>query len=344
MNRTFGKACPQCNAKHFNSEPAIRPAYKHDKAPHGSWYSANRPIKVLSWGVGMDSTMLVLKYGMDADIIIFSDTGAEEMETYAYLQYIMPKLPYQIREKIVVLENHKMGAIDEWYFDNKLQPMPFADRQCTDKWKVRLIKNYLRNEFGEQAVFEMMVGINYDEQLERERPLPTDVQLEYHIANVLKYDSAKLLTLSKKAKVSVEDYKERLRNALQTGTFNKKGEFVPGLQYLRNVYPLCDHKVGKQQEEEFYKEEGIMIPPKSGCYFCPMKSKAEWNRTATEQPEMYENAKAISNNSTAKIDMMEMSTIKASEMRCSCNNGIYPEEDGADEVSYQTKKVTGRGI
>lgn len=339
-DRCFGAWCEKCYAE-MQSEPINKPTVELQKADSNDWYSESKPIKILSWGGGMDSTVLILKYWNEVDEIIIADTGAEEIETYEYMKYLINQLPWYAREKITVLQNDREGNIDQWHFDHKLQPMPFANRQCTDKWKLRVIHRYIRRVYGTKAVFEMMVGINYDEQLERERPLPTDTQLEFHITNVLKYTSDDLVKQASRQKISVEDYKERLRNALQTGSFNKEGMFSAGIQYARNIYPLCEHKIGKEQEKEIYDELKIQIPPKSGCYFCPMKSKAEWKNLEENHPDLYENTVRIQENSTALIKIMEMSEKKKNEMRCSCSNGIY--EDDEEGQKYEAK-LAGRGF
>ena len=58
-----------------------------------SWYKKSKPIEVLSLGGGMDSCTEVIRNGDFYDIIIMSDTGAEEYETHAYLEkWFFPKL------------------------------------------------------------------------------------------------------------------------------------------------------------------------------------------------------------------------------------------------------------
>jgi hypothetical protein len=202
--------------------------------------------------------------------------------------------------------------------------------------------NYIRRTYGTKAVFNMMVGINYDEQVERERTLPTDVQLQFHIEEVLKYTTKDLVKLAGRQKISVEDYKEKLRNALQTGSFKKDGTFKAGHQYARNVYPLCEDKIGKEQEKEVFKENGLIVPPKSGCYFCPMKSKSEFKRLEKENPEQYENVLILQEHSKSKtINIIDQKEQKGSQMRCSCSNGIYEEDE--ESKRYETKLVN-RGI
>lgn len=345
LDSVYQGMCDECHKAWIGiteSEPINKEPVEATKSDSMDWYQDQKPINIISWGGGSDSTMLILKYGHEVDEIIMADTGAEEIETYEYIKYFINRLPYDIRQKITIIKNDREGNIDDWHFEKKLQPMPFANRQCTDKWKLRVIHRYIRRTYGTKAVFNMFVGINKDEQIERERPLPTDMQLNFFIEHEMKLSQSDLEKLASRQKISVADYKERVRNALQTGARMKEGKLVGGVQYARNVYPLCEDGIGKADEIEFYKENGLQTPPKSGCYFCPMKSKAEWERQAVEQPILHENTKRIQENSTAKIKIMEMSEKKEAEMRCSCSNGLYDADDD-EQVKYEIK-LTGRGF
>lgn len=340
LNNTVGKACDKCYAKNFHSEPINKPIQEvFPKHGHDDWYSESRPVKIISWGGGKDSTSLILEMGNEVDEIVLCDTGAEEIETYEYIKYFINTLPRQIRDKITIIKNTNLGNIDEWHYDNKMIPMPFANRTCTDKFKLRVIHQYLRRTYGTRAVFDMIVGINYDEMLERERPLASDEMLEQHIKNVLKLDDEKLVKLANRQKISVEDYKERLRNSHQTGTFDKDGKWKGGLQYCRNIYPLCRRKIGREQEEQIFKENNIVIPPKSGCYFCPMKPKAQFEKMRTEHPDQYENVIRMQEHSRSKtINIIGQKEKHGEQMRCSCNNGIYEEDDEFREMEAKMKE------
>jgi len=344
------------------------------------WYQNCKPITILSCGFGKDSVCMVLKYGHLVDEIIFSDTGAEEIETYEYIKYFFAKMPRRIRDKITIIQNDREGKIDEWHYEQALQPMPFANRQCTDKWKIRVIHRYIRKTYGEDAVFDMFVGINYDEQIAREQPLPTDGQLENWFTEQIRKTPEDIAKLAKRQNISVADYRERIRNSMQTGAYiihdctkcgkecnssvhkkcpeNKdsqgKAMDAPaisthvakgGCQYARNIYPLIEDGIGKNAELEIFKERDIIVPPKSGCYFCPMKGKKEWKKLEENHPNLYENVKKIEEHSKASLKIMNMSVEKKDTMRCSCSNGLYDEEvdDNAD-LKYVAKKITGRGI
>jgi len=374
MNRLYQPLCEICDAEQRAEKIDLEITINNPRF-NGSYYQRSKPIRILSWGVGKDSTALILKYGDIVDEIIFCDTGAEELETYEYLKYFLQKLPSNIRNKITVIKNAELGKIDDWHFGQKMIPMPFANRQCTDKFKLRVIHKYVRKVYGIHAVFDMMVGINYDEALERERPLATDKQLNHYLFEGCRYTQQDLEKLAKRMGVTVEDYKERVRTQMQTGAYivhkctkcdkevhssiHKKcpkfdKQDAPaismhiskgGCQYARNVYPLCDEKIGKDAEMEIYKEYGYEVPPKSGCYFCPMKSKSEWEKTENQNDARYENTLRIQEHSTSRLNILTMSKEKESEMRCSCSNGLYDasEEEAEDELAYAVSN-TGRGM
>jgi hypothetical protein len=48
------------------------------------------------------------------------------------------------------------------------------------------------------------------------------------------------------------------------------------VQYINNVYPLINLQMSRSHCIEWLIENGLEVPQKSACYFCPYHSKAEW--------------------------------------------------------------------
>ena len=112
--------------------------------------------QIASFGCGVDSVAMVLLKS-DYDEIIFADTGSEMPQTYAYLDYFEKKSGL----KITKVKSH-LGKIFDYYFDKRCFPLP-TFRDCTKKFKITPIRQYLREKYGKKETFEMNLGIDYSE-------------------------------------------------------------------------------------------------------------------------------------------------------------------------------------
>lgn len=70
----------------------------------------------------------------------------------------------------------------------------------------------------------------------------------------------------------------------------------PKVDYVTNIYPLIDYKIGREKCVELIKEAGLPIPVKSGCYFCPFNSIGRWAELYKTHPELYKKAMKIEEN------------------------------------------------
>ena len=306
-----------------------------------SWYKKSKPIEVLSLGGGMDSCTEVIRNGDFYDIIIMSDTGAEEYETHAYLsKWFFPKLSKSVLNKMVILDP-MLGGIDNYSERENVMPMPeSANRWCTEKFKIRPINQYLRKIFGKDAVFNMALGINYDE-VHRARALPTDEQLD----NLIERFDLDIPRLAKRQNDTIQDYREKMKNMVQSGSQRNPEEITDwskqtGLQYVRTWYPLIENKITVDEETKILKEKGFEIPPKSGCYLCPLKSNVKFKQLEVKHPELYENAKMIDMNSKSKRKAKNWNDIESLDpnmvenpllVKCACSDGDLSQLEDDEE-------------
>jgi len=59
-------------------------------------------------------------------------------------------------------------------------------------------------------------------------------------------------------------------------------------------YPLVDQQITREKCIEIIKEEvGLNVPPKSGCFFCPLQPKSSWFRLGRHHPELFQRALRI---------------------------------------------------
>lgn len=118
-------------------------------------------MRVLNMGAGVQTTAILLEFPDMFDCVIFADTGAEQAETYYYIEnYLKPfckdnNIEWHTVKPKKTLEQHCL--------DKKLIPIP-TRRWCTADFKVKPIKRKLR-ELGATAKnpITSIIGISIDE-------------------------------------------------------------------------------------------------------------------------------------------------------------------------------------
>lgn len=63
--------------------------------------------------------------------------------------------------------------------------------------------------------------------------------------------------------------------------------------YVTNIYPLVDYKIGRKDCIRLIKKARLPIPVKSGCYFCPFNTLERWADLYEKHPKLYQNAVRI---------------------------------------------------
>jgi len=114
-------------------------------------------MKVLSLGAGVNSTaLLVLKAQgkVDFDLAIFADTGGEQPETYQYIETVIK--PFCQKHSIDLRFTQKEGkSLYDSYMDKKIIPTTIW-RSCSDHFKIRAIRNYLRHNFPNENIVTLI--------------------------------------------------------------------------------------------------------------------------------------------------------------------------------------------
>jgi hypothetical protein len=120
-------------------------------------------INVLSYGGGVNSSALffyILENKLPLDLVIFADTGVESKETYKSVDNLKKECIKNKIEFVTVQSKH--GNLYDYYFKNKLV-MSIMRRDCTLRFKIAPIRQYIRKRYGKQQKFLMYIGIAYDE-------------------------------------------------------------------------------------------------------------------------------------------------------------------------------------
>ena len=68
------------------------------------------------------------------------------------------------------------------------------------------------------------------------------------------------------------------------------------VDYVTNLYPLIDYKVGRMECIELIESARLPVPIKSGCYMCPFNNMERWVELYKKHPELYRHAITIEEN------------------------------------------------
>lgn len=69
------------------------------------------------------------------------------------------------------------------------------------------------------------------------------------------------------------------------------------VDYVTNVYPLIERRMTRNDCIRLIEAEGLPVPVKSGCFFCPFNSLDRWAWIHEKHPQLFERAIQLEENS-----------------------------------------------
>ena len=118
-----------------------------------------------------------------------------------------------------------------------------------------------------------------------------------------------------------------------------RAQFYDDEKYVRR-YPLIDWRIGREQCAAIILSEGLPLPPKSACFYCPHSKPAEIRALARQHPDLLQRALKIEANAKTATTVKglgrhfswrdvinqgemfpEMYDKRESEMPCGCYDG-----------------------
>jgi hypothetical protein len=92
-------------------------------------------------------------------------------------------------------------------------------------------------------------------------------------------------------------------------------------------YPLIEERITRQGCIDIIQLEGLNIPRKSGCFFCPFQRIAEWENTWKFYPELFNRSLIMEENSksTFRNDKNSLSVLR--ERFESKGGDLFPDYD-----------------
>lgn len=220
---------------------------------------------IVCFGGGRDSTAMLIalhRANVTPDLITFADTGAEKMATYNHVRFMDTWLkavgfPQVTWCKKLTLASTSYTDLGGNCTDNETLPsLAFGMKSCSIKWK-QTPQDYF--------VMGCKRGPNKCEA----HPLWVESQRTgIKPLKLIGYDHGPA-DLRRSAKVKTED---------------ANFEYSYPLQDLGWTLPQCIEEI---------QAEGLPVPVKSACYFCPASHKWELFHLAATEPHLFMNALAI---------------------------------------------------
>ena len=223
------------------------------------------PPIVASWGAGVDSTAMLVAMKRENIVpgaILFADTGGEKPETYEYIDYIGPWLKSWGAPEVTVVrkkpsERVSYDSLEGNCLANETLPsIAFGLGSCAGKWKISPI---------EQEISGVTRGPN-------KRP-------GWQPALDAWNEGRKVIKL-----IGYDDGPADIRRSRRPTWDDERYQYVFPLQHLGWQRPECIRAI---------VEEGLKVPLKSACFYCPASKKWELWWLAAEHPDLFLRALAI---------------------------------------------------
>lgn len=209
---------------------------------------ARAPL-VVSYGVGVDSTAMLVGMaarGIRPDLILFSDTGVEKPETYAYLPTMQAWLasvgfPAVVTVRLGTVQGDHgdySTLLENCLVNRTLPSLAFGKKGCSKKWKVGPMDRYVKR--WPPAIrawangFKVIRAIGYDAG-------PKDSKRAWKLTDTKRYS-----------------YR----------------------------YYLRDWGWDRERCEAEIAAAGLPVPPKSACYICPATKPHELAELDRLHPEL----------------------------------------------------------
>lgn len=159
-------------------------------------------LRVISLGAGVQSTTLALMAARGdlpmPDCAIFADTGWEPAAVYKHLEWLESQLPFPVHrvERGNIKDDLLRCAEGHWadvpaFVKNADGTVGLVNRQCTKQYKIRPIRQKVRNLLGlerraspKHVVAEQWIGISMDEAI---RMKPSTEGWQVHIWPLIEF-------------------------------------------------------------------------------------------------------------------------------------------------------------
>ena len=209
-----------------------------------------KKLRILSLGAGVQSTTLALmiEHGEIpmVDCAIFADTQSEPKKVYEHLDWLKSKLSYPLH--IVTKGNLRKDVIDAVDGKYKFMSIPLYTMNADTKKKGLLMR---------QCTADYKI-------------LPINKKVR------------ELLGYKKRQRVKKDTEVEMIMGISLDEIVRTR---VNRLKYIKNVYPLVEAQIRREDCLKWMEKNNYPRPPRSACTFCPFHSNSEWREIRKNKEE-----------------------------------------------------------
>ena len=247
---------------------------------------------VVAYGLGVDSTAMLIEFahrGIRPDMILFADTGGEKPETYAYMPTIQKYLKKVGFPSVITVRYQPKTATyhtleEQCLHTGTLPSLAYGGKSCSIKHKRQPQDRYILATYPPAEILQLgqrvVRAIGFEAGEER--------RTYAHVVKAIGLDAGEehRITWAKLA--------------------DKPGEKLSREQWLdQNFfcywYPLMSWNLDREKCKQIIADEGLPVPIKSACFFCPASKKSEIAWLAEHHPDLLERALRIERNAQDKL-------------------------------------------
>lgn len=235
----------------------------------------DRPLMV-SIGMGVDAiaaTIALVRLGARIDLAVFSDTGGERPETYAYIEifdrWLRENAGIPLTVMRLVPPNAPYETLEGELLANKTLPgAALGPKSCSVKWKGKAIDSWIR---GWKAVGKR-------EAQEPWQPALDCWEQGRRVLRVIGFDAGA---------------KDRRRGA------------VEGDKHYQNFFVLRELGMDRLDCANEIISAGLPLPIKSACFFCPFNKETELKWLHHHHPDLFRRAMVIEAKALPRLTSSE---------------------------------------
>ena len=256
-------------------------------------------IYIASFGGGTNSTAMIidlLNSGGHLDLIIFADTGAEHPETYCHIEKFNHWLTKKGYSEIVRVQNkYKNGSVDK------------LEERCLQE---KMLPSYA---YGFKGCSKRYKLGPIEKFINNWEPAKKSIKNGNKVIRLIGFDVGE-------------------EHRVLTATKNDKLE--PSKKYIFQ-YPLYEKGINRQDCIEIIKKEGLLLPGKSSCFFCPAMKKDEILTLKHKYPDLFQRAINLERNAKESLHTIKGLAGYWSWESFTSQNELFPElfpEPRASEI------------
>jgi len=237
-----------------------------------------RRTLVVSYGMGLDSTAMLVEMhnrGIRPDLVLFSNTGAEKPETYAYLDIIDAWLVKVGFPTVTVVS-----------YDPPRAPYTDLESKCLANETMPSIVFNPRTKHSCALVFKRDAMVKY---LKGWKPGLAAIGRGERIVKAVGYDDS-AADRKRRTRADAKTEKMRLKVLERTDVGKRPLAEMWEAAHCDFWYPLADWGLDRAALTKIIEAAGLPVPVKSACFFCPASKPEEVVELKLKHPDLYRRA------------------------------------------------------